>query len=72
MRSLMVSAMMALLSVASPLSPRARNARKTFSRRSRRHENCRNGSTLEPMERAAPGGEVDWESYWASLTFGVR
>jgi len=24
------------------------------------------------MERAAPGGEVDWESYWASMTFGVR
>lgn len=24
------------------------------------------------MERAAAGGDVDWESYWASLTFGVR
>ena len=34
-------------SLAAPLSPRAIQARKTFSRRSRRAENCRNGSTLD-------------------------
>ena len=43
----MVSAMIALLSVLSLLSPRAIQARNAFSRRSRREENCRNGSTLE-------------------------
>ena len=39
--------MIALLSVFPPPSPRATQARKIFSRRSRRAENCRNGSTLE-------------------------
>src|ERR1043166_6516794 len=39
--------MIALLSVLPPLSPRAIQARNTFSRRSRRAENCRNGSTLD-------------------------
>ena len=39
--------MIALLSVAPPLSPRAIQARNAFSRRSRRDEYCRNGSTLE-------------------------
>ena len=39
--------MIALLSVLPPLSPRAIQARNAFSRRSRRAENCRNGSTLE-------------------------
>ena len=43
----MVSAMIALLSVLPPVSPRAIQARNAFSRRSRRAENCRNGSTLE-------------------------
>src|SRR5213079_3266551 len=46
-RSATISAMIALLSVAPPPSPRTIQARKTFSRRSRRAENCRNGSTLE-------------------------
>ncbi len=39
--------MIALLSVLPPSSPRAIQARNAFSRRSRRAENCRNGSTLE-------------------------
>src|SRR5262245_66168636 len=39
--------MIALLSFPPPPSPRAIQARKIFSRRSRRAENCRNGSTLE-------------------------
>ena len=39
--------MMALLSLALPLSPRAVKALKTFSRRSRRAELFRNGSTEE-------------------------
>ena len=39
--------MVALLSLALPLSPRAVNALNTFSRRSRRAELFRNGSTKE-------------------------
>ena len=39
--------MVALLSLALPLSPRAVKALKTFSRRSRREELFRNGSTEE-------------------------
>ena len=39
--------MVALLSLALPLSPRAVKALKTFSRRSRRDELFRNGSTEE-------------------------
>ena len=39
--------MVALLSLALPLSPRAVKALKTFSRRSRRAELFRNGSTEE-------------------------
>jgi hypothetical protein len=39
--------MISLLSVAPPPSPRAIQARNAFSRRSRRAENCRNGSMLE-------------------------
>ena len=46
-RSAIISAMSALLSVSPPLSPRAIQARNAFSRRSRRREDCRNGSTLE-------------------------
>ena len=47
------SAMTALLSVLLPLSPRAIQARNAFSRRSRRAENCRNGSTLERLKVTA-------------------
>src|SRR6266540_21257 len=46
-RNATISAMIALLSVGPPPSPRAIQARNTFSRRSRRAENCRKGSTLE-------------------------
>jgi uncharacterized GH25 family protein len=27
---------------------------------------------LVQMRRAAPGGEIDWESHWAAYTFGVQ
>ncbi len=46
-RSRTVSLMIAPLSCAPALAPRATKARNAFSRRSRRAENCRNGSSEE-------------------------
>ena len=46
--------MVALVSCESPLSPRLTNVRQTFSRRSRRVEYSRNGSTAERVLSTAP------------------
>ena len=46
-RSLTMAVIVALVSFASPLSPRLLNFFQTISRRSRRGENVRNGSTLD-------------------------
>ena len=46
-RRLTIAVMVALVSFASPLSPRLLNFLQTISRRSRRGEDVRNGSTLE-------------------------
>ncbi len=46
-RSAMISAVMARLSVSLPISPRRIQALNASSRRSRRAENCRNGSIDE-------------------------